>query len=276
MHHASSYEVQSQHSTSYIIRTLYESFNVRDKSFFEFGRVFRAAPHERLGEYTQKDGEYVTPDCWGRLVISKTRICIVVEEHKDYCLVVTISSYGDRSLDKKSTNASEHSVARTDMDLSAPLKKDFRRASQMLQKPICIVPERVRNKLTELRVGSVVDFGKVTYIQHYHEIEPFGFVAPESLDTLQEHYIAVRTKSMAVKNDAASFMKTNQLNVSDASNSSQQESTTKSMAVENSQGPSILGALLDEQNASIHKYISNSIGAEEERDSGEMNTQSCN
>ena len=262
-------EVQIQDNASISSNSLHETFQVRDKSFFEFGRVFRVASHERVGVLNEKDVAFVRPDCWGRPTISKTRISISVEEHKDYCIAVSISSYSDRSVNKKSTNASEHSFARTDSDQSPPSKKHFRRAGQMLREPICIIPEWVQNKRTELRFGSVVDFGKVTSIQHYHEVEPFGFVAPDSLATLWQHYSTVRTRSMAAN---APSLNTYRPSLPDARNMFQQESHPRPMFIEDPSDEFTFDPLQDEQNFAIHKYISNAIGAEEERDNSEMNT----
>ena len=245
------------------------------------GRVFRIAPHEKVGDIKKpEDEKFVTQDCYGRLVISKPRICIVVEEHKGYCTVVTINGYSDRSLDKRATDASEHAVARTDMNQSPPSNEEFQRAKQMLQEPICIVPDRLGDKHLLLRSGSVVDFGKVITVQHYHEAEPFGSVAAESMDTLRRHCNTVRGRSTASKNFAIQPAEPLRLNSFDVSSLSFPTVLSTPLATGSWQSfapPSVLrdesclGPLAGGKIAEIHKYIFNSAGTEEERDGGTGN-----
>lgn len=254
----------------------------RKASFYKFGRVFKIAPHEKVGESTrQSDEQFVTQDCYGRRLISKSRICIVVEAHKGFSNVVTINGYSDRSLDKRSTNASEHAAARTIPDHSPPSEKEFSgRAGLMLQEPICITPEEVEGSMCCLRPGSVVDFGRVSAVQHYHEAEPFGFVTDECLEVLQRLYNTIRAKCAASNNDAVQFKLTHGSNSHETSNCSQQATLSTSVHTGSGLPLTSLSLTANEINmkrvhgnqaTDVYKYISNSAGTVEERDEGETN-----
>jgi hypothetical protein len=199
----------------------------------------------------------------------------VVEEHKGYCNVVTINSYGDRSLDKRATDASEHAVVWTELDQSHLSKDESSRAKQMLQGSIRIIPDWIGDKRSFLRPGSVLDFGKVMPVQHYHEAELFGFVADECLDTLRRHYNNMRSKSTAPKsnivapaqiqrpysNDVLNISSKMDLSASSGDGSWQMMAPPKLVRDE-----ACLSCLVGGEIAEIHKYISNSVGTEEERD----------
>ena len=265
-------------STSRPRLNLWSTFRVRDKAFYTFGRAFRIAPYERAGDVTnQNDEKFVTLDCFGRQVICKPRICIVVEEHKGFSNVVTINGYGDRSLEKKSTNASEHAVARTELDLSPPSLAEFsKKAEQMLQQPICITPELVGQKFSILRAGSVVDFGRVMSVQHYHEAGEFGFVADESLETLRRYYSNFRNKCSTPKKLGVS--KESSINptsgpilalaVPEATSNYLDPGRTIAWTSPHTTYRTIADHLDDQQMPDVYKYILNSAGTEEERDSG--------
>lgn len=251
---------------------------MRNSAFYTVGRTFRIAPCTKVGDATNdKDEKFVTFDCFGREVICKPRICIVVEEHKGFSNVVAINGYGDRSLEKKSTNASEHAAARTQVDLSPPSTIEFgANAGQMLQQSICITPQLIGGKLATLRPGSVVDFGRVFPVDHYHEAEAFGFVAEESLDSLLRHYSTIRNKCAMVKRVSAR---------DGVSGPSYDSNACLPMLYSNLLDPgrdlalhtaavsihqTVLYQLDRQQTMQIHKYISNSPGSEEERDPGEF------
>ena len=257
---------------------MWPTYRRRNKKFYTFGKVFRIAPHEKVGDMTNpKDEKFVTRDCFGRRVICKPRICIVVEEHKGFCNVVTINGYSDQSLDKQSTNASEHAVARTVVDLSPPSSEEFpNKAGRMLQQPICITPGVVGDRLSFLRRGSVVDFGRVMTVQHYHEAEDFGFVTHESLEALRNHYTNFRNKCATSKKTGVP--KENSISPTlgsilalprmELNSNSLDPGRAMTWTSPHPTSRTIADCLNNQQTPYIHRYISNSVGTEEERDGG--------
>ncbi len=232
--------------------TLRSTFKRHPHKFYYLGRVFRGVLPERAGDKAPKlaDQAFITFDCFGKPVISKPRILIVVEQHPYFCIVVPVTTYDHRGLTKKLVIASQHAFVYTKHNGQAWSREDERRAPDMLPEFIEVVSDDPKDELLELCEGSMIDFGRPSTVHHNQETESFGNVINHHLSNLLQYFQAARAGPLTITQSLIP-----PLTLAPAT-----QQTTYSR----------LSALLEGPRASIHKYISNNGGIEDEKDPGQL------
>lgn len=203
---------------------------------------------ERAGNKAPKpaDQAFITFDCFGKPVISKPRILIVVEQHQFFCIVVPITTYAHRGLTKELVVASQHAFVYTKHNGKAWSTSNAIRALDMLPEFIEVVSDDPTKPLLELCEGSMIDFGRPSTVHHNQETESFGNVLDHHRITLLRYFQAARAGPLVIPRP---------LGLSPVSAPDTQQATF-----------SRISNLLEGPRPRIHKYISNNGGFEDQKD----------